>query len=131
MEIESIRIRIRKKREEAGYTQSYMAGRLCISTNSYRGIESGKTLIINKNVIEIAEVLNISLESLMFDSDSKEKYEDRLALQEKEYQKKIESITTQFEIETRELNEQIEELKFSLRSKNAIIGVLKEKIPKY
>ena len=131
MELESIRARIRKKREEAGHTQSYMAGKLGISTNSYRGIESGKTSIVNRNVVEIAEVLDISLESLMFDLGSREEYENKLAIQEEVYRKKLESATVQFEIEIRELKERAEELKFSLRSKDAIIGVLKEKIPKY
>jgi len=94
-------------------------------------LESGDTRIINPRVIEVAKIFGDSLEYLLFGVDSESDCEDQLKSMEEEFLKKIESIHTQYQIEIKELEGANEELKVTLKTKDGIIGVLKEKLPKY
>jgi Helix-turn-helix. len=114
-----------------GYTQEYMANKLNISVNSYGELESGGTKIINLRIVKIAEILNESLEFILFGAGGESDYGEQLKLMEEEFLKKIESIHTQYQIKIKELEGVNEELKVALKTKEGIIGVLKEKLPNY
>ena len=131
MDIDLIRGRIKIRRKMLGHTQEYMANKLNISVNAYGELESGDTRIINPRVIEVAKIFGDSLEYLLFGVDSESDCEDQLKSMEEEFLKKIESIHTQYQIEIKELEGANEELKVTLKTKDGIIGVLKEKLPKY
>ena len=131
MDIDLIRDRIRIRRKVLGYTQEYMANKLNISVNAYGELESGSTKIINLRVLEIAEILEDSLEHLLFGGISESDCEERLKSMEEEFLKKIEGIHTQYQIKIKELEGANEELKVTLKTKDGIIGVLKEKLPNY
>ena len=131
MNMDLIRDRIKIKRRMLGYTQEYMANKLNISVNAYGELESGGTKIINPRVIEIAGILNEPLEYILFGVGSERGCEERLKSMEEEFLKKIENIHTQYQIQIKELEGANEELKVALKTKEGIIGVLKEKLPNY
>jgi len=131
MNMESIRDRIKIKRKVLGYTQEYMANKLNISVNAYGELESGGTKIINPRVIEIAEILNESLEYIIFGVGRDGDCEEKLKSMEEEFLKKTEQIHTLYQIKIKELEGTNEELKVALKTKEGIIGVLKEKLPSY
>lgn len=56
---------IRKVRELRNYTQDYLAAKLNISQNAYSKIELGYSSITLRRLIEIAEILEISLTDLV------------------------------------------------------------------
>ncbi len=131
MKCEQIRDRIKKARRAQGYTQEYMAESLKISTNSYREIESGTTTLINPRLYKIAEILDISLESLIFDHFTQDKYIETLKKIEKECRIKVKNITMSHKIEIAEKEGQITILKAHLETKERIIGVLNEREEEY
>ncbi len=65
MDNNSIKDAIYRFRKAKGYTQVDMAARIGTSVTTYRSIESGKTQLIHPMVQKIAEVLEISEESLL------------------------------------------------------------------
>ena len=131
MDIDLIRGRIKERRKAMGYTQEYMANKLDISVNAYGELESGETKIVNSRVIEVARILNESLEYILFGANNEDEYKERLRQMEEMFQKKIESIHTQYQIKIQELEGANEELRVALKTKDGIIGVLKEKLPNY
>ncbi|MNV83727.1 helix-turn-helix protein [compost metagenome] len=48
-----------------GYSQEYMAFRLNISQNAYSKLERGETELTVRRFYEIAEILEISIDSLL------------------------------------------------------------------
>ena len=48
---------IRRRRDELGYSQDYMAHKLHISQNAYSKIETGRAKLNVRRLFEIAEVL--------------------------------------------------------------------------
>ena len=131
MNIDLVRGRIKARRRALGYTQEYMANKLNISVNAYGELESGDTKIINPRVAEIAEILNEPLEFILFGVDGENDCGEQLKLMEEEFLEKIENIHTQYQIKIKELEGANEELKVALKTKEGIIGVLKEKLPNY
>ena len=131
MDIDFIRNRIRDRRKALGYTQEYMANRLDISVNAYGELESGDTKIINPRVIKIAEILDESLEYILFGVSSEDDHREKIRLLEEEHRRMIDNIETQHQIKIKELEGANEELRVALKTKEGIIGVLKEKLPKY
>ncbi|UOE46971.1 helix-turn-helix domain-containing protein [Mucilaginibacter sp. SMC90] len=56
---------IRKLRENSNYSQEYMAGKLCISQNTYSKLELGYTALTLERLILIAGILNTDILSLV------------------------------------------------------------------
>jgi transcriptional regulator with XRE-family HTH domain len=64
----AIRAKIRLLRIEKGYSQSYVGNQLNMSQISYHKLESGKTELKVKTLLELAKILEVS-EAYFFDSD--------------------------------------------------------------
>ncbi|AOM75953.1 helix-turn-helix domain-containing protein [Pedobacter steynii] len=60
-----IAAKIRVQRMIKGYSQEYMAFRLDISQNAYSKLERGETKLTVRRFYEIAEILEISIDSLL------------------------------------------------------------------
>jgi len=108
-----------------------MAESLKISTNSYREIESGNTTLINPRLQVIAQILNLSMESLIFGHIPKEESLETIKRLEKDYRNQIRTLITNHKIEIAEKEGEINILKTSLQTKDRIIGVLNEKDEDY
>lgn len=61
---------IRKTREQRNYTQDYLAAKLEISQNAYSKIELGYSNITLSRLVNIADILEVDLMTLM-DTDGK------------------------------------------------------------
>lgn len=131
MKCAQIRERIKRARRSLGYTQEQMAEALKISTNSYREIESGNTTLINPRLPVIAQILNLSMESLIFGHVPKEESLETIKRLEKDYRTQIRTLITNHKIEIAEKEGEINILKTSLQTKDRIIGVLNEKDEDY
>ena len=131
MNCDLIRERIKRERRALGYTQEYMAGSLGISANSYREIENGTTVLINPRLEEIASILKTPLESLIFGVMSGEEYLRKIEQLELEYNEKLLSLKTFHKIQMAEKEGEINILQAYLKTKESIIGVLKERHPDY
>ncbi|MCK9629748.1 MAG: helix-turn-helix domain-containing protein [Bacteroidales bacterium] len=131
MDNKDIKKRIRELRESLGYTQEEVANSLKMSQNSYRQLESGKTLLISKRLDSIASVLKTSVAELLMGVKQESALEERLILQEKLYKEQIERIESDYKIRSIELEDEIKRLKMGLESKESIIGILKENLNKY
>ena len=64
MDNKDIKKRIRELRESLGYTQEEVANSLKMSQNSYRQLESGKTLLISKRLDSLATILKTTVSEL-------------------------------------------------------------------
>lgn len=62
--VNEILTKIRSKRLEKNYSQTYLASRLKISQSYYAKIENGITKLTVDELIEISEILNINLSEL-------------------------------------------------------------------
>lgn len=58
-------LRIKRIREYRDYTQQYMADRLDISQNAYSKIENGTTKLTTDRLEQIADILDIPVESIL------------------------------------------------------------------
>jgi transcriptional regulator with XRE-family HTH domain len=56
---------IRRKREEKGLTQEYMAKKLSTSQNVYSKLELGQTKLTVERLTIICEILNLELKELL------------------------------------------------------------------
>jgi transcriptional regulator with XRE-family HTH domain len=68
-QLKQIGLRIKRYRELKGFSQSYMAQKLHISSSAYSRIERNEVNLPLDKLIQIAEVLNISLEKVLFGDD--------------------------------------------------------------
>jgi transcriptional regulator with XRE-family HTH domain len=68
-QLKQIGQRIKNYRELKGFSQSYMSQKLHISSSAYSRIERNEVNIPLDKLIQIAEVLNISLEKVLFGDD--------------------------------------------------------------
>ncbi|WP_281232942.1 helix-turn-helix transcriptional regulator [Flavobacterium gelatinilyticum] len=65
----SIKNKIKSIRELKNYTQEYMADQLGVTQAGYSKIEKGKTLLSYVKLVEIARILEVSVEDIIsFDS---------------------------------------------------------------
>jgi transcriptional regulator with XRE-family HTH domain len=65
----SIKNKIKSIRELKNYTQEYMADQLGVSQAGYSKIEKGKTILSYAKLVEIARILEVSVEDVIsFDS---------------------------------------------------------------
>ncbi|MDP3453264.1 MAG: hypothetical protein Q8R90_09940, partial [Bacteroidales bacterium] len=87
--------------------------------------------LINPRLEQIATILKIPLESLIFGDISKEEYLKKIVDIEKEFQEKLTILKSSHKIEMAEKDGEINILKASLETKESIIGVLKERLPEY
>lgn len=72
----TIKDNIYKIRRSKGLSQEFLADSLNISINSYRKLEKGDTIIINKRLEQIAKLLDVNLDELLLsDSEAYLKYE--------------------------------------------------------
>lgn len=60
--------RIRQARIKAGMTQEFLSGIIGLSPARYSYIESGKTKIILPTLVAIAQALETTIDSLLYDS---------------------------------------------------------------
>ncbi|MDA3835024.1 MAG: helix-turn-helix transcriptional regulator [Spirochaetales bacterium] len=60
--------RIRKSRIKAGMTQEALSGIIGLSPSHYSHIESGKTKISLPTLVSIAQALDTTIDSLLYDS---------------------------------------------------------------
>ncbi|QSW88628.1 MULTISPECIES: helix-turn-helix transcriptional regulator [Flavobacterium] len=65
----SIKNKIKSIRELKNYTQEYMADQLGVTQAGYSKIEKGKTILSYVKLVEIAKILEVSVEDIIsFDS---------------------------------------------------------------
>lgn len=131
MDNKDIKKRIRELRESLGYTQEEVANSLRMSQNSYRQLESGKTLLISKRLDSLATILKTTVSELLIGVKPETAVEERLVLQEKQHKEEIEQIQSDFKIKSIEQEDEIKRLKMALESKESIIGILRENLNKY
>lgn len=131
MDNKDIKKRIRELRESLGYTQEEVANSLKMSQNSYRQLESGKTLLISKRLDSLATILKTTVSELLIGVKPESAVEQRLVLLEKQHKEDIEQIQSDFKIKSIEQEDEIKRLKMALESKESIIGILKENLNKY
>lgn len=66
----SIKNKIKSIRELKNYTQEYMADQLGVTQAGYSKIEKGKTILSYVKLVEIARILDVSVEDIIsFDSE--------------------------------------------------------------
>lgn len=132
MNTDSAKGNIIQRRKEAGLSQEEMAEKIGISRTAYRNIETGKTRLISRHAENMASILGVSTEELLFGSsrnsstdtlsDIKASYDTRI--------KDIESGHTEEEARLRSqikfLEEYIAALKETVRTKDEVIGMLKK-----
>ncbi len=114
-----------------GLTQEFMAAALKISANSYRELENGSIHLINPRLEQISEIFKIPLESLIFDDISKDEYLKKIDDLERMHQERLVTIKSYHRIELAEKDGEINTLRETLKTKDSIIGVLKERLPDY
>lgn len=131
MDNKDIKKRIRELRESLGYTQEEVANSLKMSQNSYRQLESGKTLLISKRLDSLATILKTTVSELLIGVKPETAVEERLILMEKLHKEQIEQIESDYKIKSIEQEDEIKRLKMALESKESIIGILKENLNKY
>jgi len=57
--------RIKDQRHRMGYTQQYVYDKMDISQNHYSRIENGRDGISFENLLELSEILNVSIDYLI------------------------------------------------------------------
>ncbi|AGY52693.1 hypothetical protein BRDCF_p66 [Bacteroidales bacterium CF] len=131
MDNKDIKKRIRELRESLGYTQEEVANSLKMSQNSYRQLESGKTLLISKRLDSLATILKTTVSELLIGVKPETAVEERLILMEKLHKEQIEQIESDYKIKSIEQEDELKRLKMALESKESIIGILKDNLNKY
>lgn len=131
MDNKDIKKRIRELRESLGYTQEEVANFLKMSQNSYRQLESGKTLLISKRLDSLATILKTTVSELLMGVKPETAVEERLILMKKLHKEQIEQIEADYKIKSIEQEDEIKRLKMALESKESIIGILKDNLNKY
>ncbi len=131
MDNKDIKKRIRELRESLGYTQEEIANSLKMSQNSYRQLESGKTLLISKRLDSLATILKTTVSELLMGVKPDTAVEERLILMKKLHKEQIEQIESDYKIKSIEQEDEIKRLKMALESKESIIGILKDNLNKY
>lgn len=131
MEIKQIIERIRVVRRTKNYTQEFMAAALDISINSYADLEKGKVKLMNPRLFEIAKILDLSMEQLIFGHATQEEYSAKIRELEKrlerDHRAELENLILDHKIEIAEKDGLIAELQGKINTKEKIIGVLQEK----
>ena len=115
---QSVKINIRKLREQLNLTQEAMADLCGISISNYVRIESGPARLISKSLEQIAEATHTPIESLLTGNPSGSA-NDLLSEERAHYQRSCTQLTEQYESRIQELQEKVslqEELIASFRT---------------
>jgi transcriptional regulator with XRE-family HTH domain len=70
-QLKQIGLRLKSYRELKGFSQDYMASKLNISSSAYSRIERNEVNLTLGKLFLLAEVLNVSLEQIIFGDDHK------------------------------------------------------------
>ncbi|MEZ4876219.1 MAG: helix-turn-helix transcriptional regulator [Flavobacterium sp.] len=65
--VEKILIKIKKRRNELGYSQHYVSSQLNITQSSYNKIENGTTELTVSMLMQLCKALQLEYESMHFD----------------------------------------------------------------
>ncbi|HPW97918.1 MAG TPA: helix-turn-helix transcriptional regulator [Flavobacterium sp.] len=65
--VEKILIKIKKRRNELGYSQHYVSSQLNITQSSYNKIENGTTELSVAVLMKLCQILQLEYESMHFD----------------------------------------------------------------
>jgi transcriptional regulator with XRE-family HTH domain len=124
MDEASIKTNIFNHRKSRKLTQNEIAESLKISANAYRGIEKGKTAIINQNVVKLANLLELSTEELVLGYDPVQMTTTSIEDVKAEYGNKVCSLEERLE----KMEKLVESLEETIASKNEIINMLKKSL---
>lgn len=130
MTSESIKINIRRKREELRLTQQEMAERLGLSRTAYRNIEDGRTKLVSDKLQPIADIFGISPGELVMGFDPVSFNVDLLK-EENDHKEKIREITDYYETRLKHMNETLELKDGYIRTQNDIINRLNTQLDRY
>ena len=122
MDNRSIKTHIHNLRKRKKLTQHEIADLLDISTNAYRGIEKGKTAIINEHVIRLADLMETTTEELVLGYSPAQTMDCTIRQMHEEYGSKV----SQLEERVAQLEKLIDSLEETIASKNEIIAMLKK-----
>jgi transcriptional regulator with XRE-family HTH domain len=117
-----IKNNINTYRKSKDLTQIEAAQALNISTNAYRKIEKGNTVIINSHVRELADLFEMSLEELFLGYSPSATLDTTINEVKAEYGSQVTRLQNRIEY-LEKLNESLEE---TIASKNEIITMLKK-----
>jgi transcriptional regulator with XRE-family HTH domain len=117
-----IKNNINTYRKSKDFTQIEAAQALNISTNAYRKIEKGNTVIINSHVRELADLFEMSLEELFLGYSPSATLDTTINEVKAEYGSQVTRLENRIEY-LEKLNESLEE---TIASKNEIITMLKK-----
>lgn len=124
MDNSTIKDNIRKKRKASRLTQEEMAHRLDMSLTAYRDLEKGSTSIVNANVMKIARLLDTSAEELVLGYRPVQTHGRILEDMRSEYGGRISIM----ERRIADLEKLVESLEETIKTKNEIIAMLKNKL---
>jgi len=65
--VEKILIKIKKRRNELGYSQHYVSSQLNITQSSYNKIENGTTELTVSMLMQLCKTLQLEYKSMHFD----------------------------------------------------------------
>lgn len=122
----SIKNNIRKLRKAKKMTQEAMAHSLGMSLTAYRQFESGKTSMMNENVLKAAGLLDTSAEELVLGYVPSQKKDGISENLQKEYAARIEELEQRISY----LEKLVQTLEESVATKNEIISMLKKTLAK-
>lgn len=126
MDNSTIKDNIRRMRKANRLTQEDMAHKLDISLTAYRDLEKGSTNLVNANVIKIAELLETSTEELVLGYHPVQAPGKLLEEMRSEYGGRISTM----ERRIADLEKLVDSLEETIRTKNEIITMLKNKLAK-
>ena len=126
MDNSTIKDNIRRMRKANRLTQEDMAHKLHISLTAYRDLEKGSTNLVNANVIKIAELLETSTEELVLGYHPVQAPGKLLEEMRSEYGGRISTM----ERRIADLEKLVDSLEETIRTKNEIITMLKNKLAK-
>ncbi len=121
MNIELLKKNIRRQRCTLGITQDEMARKLGISRQAYNNIELGRTCLVNRKLVKIANQLCISVDQLLLGYEPSPNTESL----RKELHEKNEKLAYS-EMERREMCIRLEDLKQLLDQQVDYIETLKK-----
>ena len=92
MDEKTVKANLRKLRESRGYSQDDIAAMVGLSVQSYRRMESGKTLVVNKVIWQLATIYKVSVGELLLGSEGESDYSRSVSDYMEEYEGKEEKL---------------------------------------
>ncbi|MFA7116166.1 MAG: helix-turn-helix transcriptional regulator [Bacteroidales bacterium] len=128
MNNKSIKQTIKKLRLSKKLSQSEMAKMMNISQTSYNKLEKGDTSLISHRIYQISQVLGIPVQDIIIGSNNEEELNSKLNDLKQKMIKENNLKSKELKDLIYEKEETIENLKETIRDKNEIIGLLRDKI---